>query len=36
MKVLLFLSAMLSLVNPTFSQDSLRYVDATSLTIIIA
>jgi len=34
MKVLLFLSAVLSLVKPAFSQDSLRYVDATSLMIM--
>jgi lysophospholipase L1-like esterase len=31
MKVCLFLSAVLSLVKPAFSQDSLRYVAATSL-----
>jgi|GEM_PF-1532878 len=33
MKVLLFLSAVLSFVKPAFSQDSLRYVDAASLTM---
>ena len=33
MKVLLLLSAVLSFVKPAFSQDSLRYIDAASLTM---